>query len=129
MKHSAPLFKILSGCVLVGVLLLFGLQLWQYFSNPLTTTLVYKAETEVTISTDGWVVREEEGFHTDGGTLIHALREGEKVGVGQLLASKMPTNSISKNKSGSRIYQSACSVLLAKADKRESASRITAITM
>lgn len=87
MKHSAPLFKILAGCVLVGVLLLFGLQLWQYFSNPLTTTLVYKAETEVTISTDGWVVREEEGFHTDGGTLIHALREGEKVGVGQLLAS------------------------------------------
>ena len=87
MKHSAPLFKILSGCVLVGVLLLFGLQLWQYFSNPLTTTLVYKAETEVTISADGWVVREEEGFHTDGGTLIHALREGEKVGVGQLLAS------------------------------------------
>ena len=87
MKHSAPLFKILAGCVLAGVLLLFGLQLWQYFSDPLTTTLVYKAQTEVTISTDGWVIREEEGFHTDGGTLIHALREGEKVGVGQTLAT------------------------------------------
>ena len=56
MKHSTPLFKILAGCVLVGVLLLFGLQLWQYFSNPLTTTLVYKAETEVTISTDGRIL-------------------------------------------------------------------------
>ncbi len=92
MKHSTPIFKILAGCVLVGVLLLFGLQLWQYFSNPLTTTLVYKAETEVTISTDGWVVRQEESFHTDGGTLVHALREGEKVGVGQLLASAYSSN-------------------------------------
>lgn len=87
MKHSTPLFKILAGCVLAGVLLLFGMQLWQYFSNPLTTTLVYRAESEVTLSTDGWVIREEEPLNTDGGTLIHALREGEKAGVGQLLVS------------------------------------------
>ena len=87
MKHSTPIFKILAGFVLVGVLLLFGMQSWQYFSNPLATTLVYKAETEVTIATDGWVVREEESFHTEGGTLVHALREGEKVGVDQLMAS------------------------------------------
>ena len=87
MKHSTPIFKILAACVLAGVLLLFGLQLWQYFSDPLTTTMVYKAETEVTISADGWVIREEETFHTEGGTLIHALNEGEKVGVGQLLVS------------------------------------------
>lgn len=87
MKHSTPIFKILAACVLAGVLLLFGLQLWQYFSDPMTTTLVYKAETEVTVSVDGWVVREEETFHTDGGTLIHALGEGAKVGVGQLLVS------------------------------------------
>ncbi len=87
MKHSTPIFKILAGFVLVGVLLLFGMQSWQYFSNPLTTTLVYKAETEVTIATDGWVVREEESFHAEGGTLVHALREGEKVGVDQLMAS------------------------------------------
>lgn len=92
MKHSTPIFKILAGCVLLGVLLLFGMQLWQYFSNPLTTTLVYKAETEITISTDGWVVRQEESFRTDGGTLVHALREGEKVGVGQVLVSAYSSN-------------------------------------
>ena len=92
MKHSTPIFKILAGCVLVGVLMLFGMQLWQYFSNPLTTTLVYKAETEITISTDGWVVRQEESFHTDGGTLVHALSEGEKVGVGQVLVSAYSSN-------------------------------------
>ena len=38
MKHSTPIFKILAACVLAGVLLLFGLQLWQYFSDPMTTT-------------------------------------------------------------------------------------------
>ena len=46
MKNSTPLFKILAGFVLAGVVLLFGLQLQRYFSDPLTTTMVYKAETE-----------------------------------------------------------------------------------
>lgn len=87
MKHSTPIFKLLACCVLVGVVLMFVLQVRQYFSDPMTTTTVYRAETEVSIQTDGWIVREEESFHTDGGTLIHALREGEKVGVNQLLAS------------------------------------------
>ena len=87
MKHATPLFKILAAGVLLGVLLLFGVQLWQYLSDPLTVTRVYKAETEVTLTTDGWVIRREESFHTDGGTLIHALGEGEKVGVGQTLAT------------------------------------------
>ena len=87
MKHSTPIFKLLACCVLAGVVLMFVLQVRQYFSDPMTTALVYRSETEVSIQTDGWIVREEESFHTDGGTLIHALREGEKVGVNQLLAS------------------------------------------
>ena len=87
MKHAILLFKILAAGVLLAVLLLFGVQLWQYLSDPLTVTRVYRAETEVTLSTDGWVIRWEESFHTDGGTLIHALGEGEKVGVGQTLAT------------------------------------------
>ena len=87
MKHAILLFKILAAGVLLAVLLLFGVQLWQYLSDPLTVTRVYRAETEVTLTTDGWVIRREESFHTDGGTLIHALGEGEKVGVGQTLAT------------------------------------------
>lgn len=87
MKHSTPIFQLLAGFVLAGVLILFGVQLWQYFSDPLTTTLVYKAQTEVTLAVDGWMIRDEESFHTDGGTLIHARSEGEKVGVSQTLAT------------------------------------------
>ena len=87
MKHSTPIFKILAGFVLAGVLLLFGVQLWRYFSDTLTTTLVYSARTEVTLSVEGWVIRDEESFHTDEGTLIHQRREGEKVGADQTLAT------------------------------------------
>lgn len=87
MKNSTPIFKILAGFVLTGVLLLFGVQLWQYFSDTLTTTMVYPARTEVTLAADGWIIRDEESFHTNQGTLIHQRREGEKVGVGQTLAT------------------------------------------
>lgn len=87
MKNSTPIFKLLAGFVLAGVLLLFGVQLWQYFSDPLSTTLVYKAQTEVALSVDGWMIRDEESFHTNEGTLIHERREGEKVGEGQTLAT------------------------------------------
>lgn len=87
MKRSSPLFRILAAFVLAGVLLFFGVQIWQYFSDPLTTTLVYRAQTEVTLSVDGWVIREEESVPSGGGTLLHALSEGEKVGVDQLIAT------------------------------------------
>lgn len=86
MKQSSPMFKILSMAVLSGVLLFFGVQMYQYFSDPLTITPVYVASTEETISADGWVVRDEEVFHAEG-TLVHYFSEGEKVGVGQILAT------------------------------------------
>ncbi len=86
MKHTAPIFRILAAVVLVGVLLFFGVQLYQYFTDPFSTTLVYAAQTEETIDADGWVVRKEETLHA-AGTLIHELGEGEKVGVGQVIAT------------------------------------------
>ncbi|MBQ3532177.1 MAG: hypothetical protein IJA51_00590 [Oscillospiraceae bacterium] len=86
MKQSSPLFRVLSIAVVIGVLAFFGVQLSQYFSNPLSTTLVYAASTEDALVAEGWIVRDEESFHTEG-TLIHHFREGEKVGMGQTLAT------------------------------------------
>ena len=63
MKHTAPIFKILAAVVLAGVLLFFGVQMYQYYSDPFTTTLVYAAQTDDTISVDGWMVRQEETLH------------------------------------------------------------------
>ena len=86
MKHTAPIFKILASVVLAGVLLFFGVQMYQYYSDPFTTTLVYAAQTDDTISVDGWMVRQEETLHA-AGTLVHELSEGEKVGAGQVIAT------------------------------------------
>lgn len=86
MKHTTPIFRILAAVVLVGVLLFFGVQLYQYFTDPLSTTLVYTSQTEETIDADGWIVREEETLHA-AGTLIHELGEGEKAGAGQVIAT------------------------------------------
>lgn len=86
MKHTAPIFKSLAAAVLAGVLLFFGVQMYQYYSDPFTTTLVYAAQTDDTIGVDGWMVRQEETIHATG-TLVHELLEGEKVGTGQVIAT------------------------------------------
>ena len=86
MKHTAPIFKILAAVVLAGVLLFFGVQMYQYYSDPFATTLVTAAQAEDTISVDGWIVRQEETLHA-AGTLVHELSEGEKVGAGQVIAT------------------------------------------
>lgn len=86
MKQTSSIFRVLSIAVVIGVLAFFGVQLSEYFSNPLSTTLVYAASTEDAVVAEGWVIRKEETFDADG-TLIHHFREGEKVGVGQKLAT------------------------------------------
>ena len=59
MKQSTPIFKILAACVLSGVLLVLGIQIWQTASDPTAVARVYKAKTEETIAADGWVIRWE----------------------------------------------------------------------
>ena len=86
MKSSTPIFKILSVAVLVAVVLYFSVQLHNYISDPLTTTLVYAATAEDTISVNGYLVRDEETFDFESGTLSHEQTEGAKVGIGQTIA-------------------------------------------
>ena len=83
---SSPAFKILAGVVLAAVVLYFGVQIYQYLANPFTTTLTYEAVADDSIPLTGWVVRDEEIFHSDAVTLTHTLGEGQKVGFGQAIA-------------------------------------------
>jgi hypothetical protein len=83
---SSPAFKILSAVVLAAVVLYFGVQIYQYLTNPFSTTLTYEAVADDSISVNGWVVRQEETFHSDAATLTHPLDEGQKVGYGQTFA-------------------------------------------
>ena len=57
MKRSSPLMKILPIAVLAAVLLYFAVQLYNYLSDPVSTTLVTEGQAEDTIALNGWLLR------------------------------------------------------------------------
>lgn len=86
MKKTSPLMKILPIAVLAAVLVYFAVQLYNYLSDPVNTTLVVAGQAEDTIALNGWLLRDEEVLSAQSGTLSRARQEGERVGVGQVLA-------------------------------------------
>ena len=87
---TTPIFKILSAAILLAVVVYFAVQGYHYFSDPINTTFVYASREWDAIETEGYLVREEETFHSPVATLHHALHEGEKVGKNQTLAIAFP---------------------------------------
>ena len=83
---TTPIFKILSAAVLLAVVFYFVVQGYRYFSDPINTTYVYASREWDAVETEGWLVREEETFHSGLTTLHHTLTEGQKVGKNQTLA-------------------------------------------
>ena len=86
-KATSQGLRVLPLVVLAAVLLYFAMQVYNYFSDPLTTTLVYESQAEDVVSLDGWLVRDEEALSSQNGTVSHALEEGQKVGAGQTVAT------------------------------------------
>ncbi len=86
MKKTSPLMKILPTAVLAAVLVYFAVQLYNYLSDPVNTTLVVAGQAEDTIALNGWLLRDEEVLPAQNGTLSRVRQEGERVGVGQVLA-------------------------------------------
>ena len=86
MKKTSPLMKILPIAVLTAVLVYFAVQLYNYLSDPVNTTLVIAGQAEDTIALNGWLLRDEEVLPAQSGTLSRVRQEGERVGVGQVLA-------------------------------------------
>ena len=86
MKKTSPLMKILPIAVLAAVLVYFAMQLYNYLSDPVNTTLVVAGQAEATIALNGWLLRDEEVLPAQSGTLSRVRQEGERVGVGQVLA-------------------------------------------
>lgn len=89
---KTPIFTILCAAVLAAAVLYFAGQAYKYFSDPLTTTLVYEARTQDSVSLTGYLVRQEETFHSNAHTLVHNQTEGARVGVGQTLAVSYPND-------------------------------------
>ena len=84
---STRVFKILSIALAAAVVFYFLVQGVRYLTNPYATTRVYTSTTEDAVEASGWLVREEETFRTDAGTLSPTREEGEKVGQGQVIAA------------------------------------------
>ncbi len=86
-KRSSPLLKVLPIAVLAAVLVYFVAQVYNYFADPLTITMVYESQAENTISMEGWLVRTEEALPGQSGTVSRAVQEGQRVAVGQTVAT------------------------------------------
>ena len=86
-KRSSPLLKVLPIAVLAAVLLYFAAQVYNYFADPLTITMVYKSQAEDTLSMDGWLVRTEEPLPGQSGTVSRAVQEGQRVAAGETVAT------------------------------------------
>ena len=87
MRKTSPLMKILPIAVLAAVLFYFAVQLYNYLSDPVSTTLVTEGQAEDTIALNGWLLRDEEVLPAQSGTLSRERQEGQRVGVGQVLAT------------------------------------------
>lgn len=86
-KRSSPLLKVLPIAVLAAVLLYFAAQVYNYFADPLTITMVYESQAEDTLSMDGWLVRTEEPLPGQNGTVSRAVQEGQRVAAGETVAT------------------------------------------
>ena len=87
MRKTSPLMKILPIAVLAAVLFYFAVQLYNYLSDPVSTTLVTEGQAEDTIALNGWLLRDEDVLPAQSGTLSRERQEGDRVGVGQVLAT------------------------------------------
>ena len=87
MKNNSLGTKLLMTAVTLALVLYFGVQAVNYFSDPLTTTLAYTYQVEESVSLSGWVVRRERLLEDASGGLLRLQREeGERVAVGGTVA-------------------------------------------
>lgn len=87
MKNNSPGTKILTTLICLAVLFYFGVQTYTSLSNPLITAVAYTYQVEDTLSTTGYLVRNEQVLPDSGGGLLRLIRsEGERVSAGSKVA-------------------------------------------
>ena len=87
MKERTLGTKILLALVTLGVLAYFVIQAVRYFGDPLTTTMAYQYEVELSTALSGYVVRDELVLPDDTNGLLQQQRsEGERVSDGGTVA-------------------------------------------
>ena len=87
MKQGTFATKMIMIFLLVGILTYLAIYIIQALSTPYETELVYRFTVEDTISTNGYVIRDEEILPQATGGLVEIIpAEGEQIGAGQTVA-------------------------------------------
>jgi putative membrane fusion protein len=87
MKTKTMGTKVLMALICLIVLIYFGIQVYRYYSDPLTTTVAYSYQEDDTTAVSGWVVRDETILTgSSDGVLRLARSEGERVSKGGKVA-------------------------------------------
>lgn len=86
MKDRALGTKFLLALVTLGVLAYFGIQAFNYFTDPLATTAAYAYSVDRSVSLSGYVVRDELVLEDSDGLLRLQRTEGERVSAGGTVA-------------------------------------------
>ena len=87
MKSTSFSTKLITVLLLLAVAAYFGVQGYQYATDPETTAIVYRYRSEQSIAVRGYVVRTEQIVDC-GETLIELKHsEGERVGAGDTVAT------------------------------------------
>ena len=87
MKNTSLATKLISLLVFLAVAAYFGVQTWNYFVSPETTTLVYAYRAERTVAMNGFVVRDESVIDCSDSLVELTRTEGERVAAGKPLAT------------------------------------------
>ena len=88
MKKENLATKLLMAAVTLGVIAYFGVGIFNYFEDPLSTTLAYTYEVSQGVDVTGFLVREESVLpDEDAGVLRLSRTEGEKVSKGGTVAT------------------------------------------
>lgn len=88
MKRSSLGIKFLMLAITLGILVYFSFQIFNYFDNPLSTTMAYGYSVDECVEiTGGYVIRREEVLPDDDSDLLRLQRkEGERVSSGGMVA-------------------------------------------
>lgn len=88
MKEKTLGTKLLLAAVTLGVLAYFSIQAVRYFGDPLTTTIAYQYQVEMSTVLSGYVVRDEAILTDDTSGLLQLQRaEGERISDGGVVGA------------------------------------------
>lgn len=80
-------FRLLVGLLALLFAVYFGVQIFRYFSDPFSTTVVWLYRFEESMELNGRLIRDEEALRTEDGAFVRSLRnEGERAPVNGTVA-------------------------------------------